>query len=730
MHAPLDKEFAGSGLEFLAGEGEMRRRIRDFDWTKTELGHPAGWPKGLRTALEIMLNCGAPAYIAWGPRFIQFYNDDYISILGERKHPQALGATTSATWSEIWDFVECAFSGVLASRRPLAMANELLPMWRNGYLEECYFSFSYSALLDDDGRASGILAVTWETTAEFVSYRRANTLRMLAQGLSEAREMAGIRSAFEKTVLANPEDLPFGLWYEVRPSRSGLDLVAAAGVERGSALCPELIDSQQGSLYGGLMSIATPVVQSLPFPPEMLRWERPERPLATPEVLMCKPLCYSNYQHPDSYVVLAVNPMRPNDASQQDFLQMIRMHLEHAVRRVSRVEVERREYEHQFHSIMSAIPFLVWLSDPDGRCTFVNQAWEGLTGMTPDQAMGTGWTEAFHPDDRGAIPGMITSRRQDALNLEYRLRDSRGQYRWMLDKVTPRYGLHGEFLGYTGTAIDITERKEAEQRMLASQTELRTLYDQLQTARDEERCALAREVHDQLGQILSATKIDIKLLEERVRSDHACLSQEDIVTELYSASLNLEKAIGVVRRLATELRPPELESQGLATAIHWHALDFERRTRIRCNVALGACTPQISEAGAVALFRIFQESLTNILRHAKATEVWISLELRAGRALLRVRDNGVGIRKECARSARSVGLKGMRERALLAGGRLVVGALQPCGTLVAARIPLVQGGIASGFATPAILQTMDIITEARKLVPGAARKPSRKATKQ
>jgi PAS domain S-box-containing protein len=700
VQTPADKTITDPSLRFLAGEGEMRRRIREFEWSKTELGDPTGWSNGLKIALTMMLNCGAPAYLAWGPRFIQFYNDAYIALLGQKKHPLALGITTAETWNEIWDFVGPAFNGIMASGCPLAETDKRLPMQRNGYLEECYFTFSYSPLLDDDYRVNGVLVQAWETTSEFVSNRRANVVRMLVQGLSEATDMSGIRTAFEQTVRENRQDLPFGLWYEIRASRSGLDLVTAAGIERGSALSPECVDLQHGSYYSGLMNVDTPVLHSCLLPPGLLRLEPAEALLADPQYMMVKPLCYSTYQHPNGYVVLAVNPMRPNDAAQRDFLQLIRMHLENAMRRVNAAELERRELEHQFESIMAVLPCLVWMCDADGSCTFVNQTWIEFTGIAPAQAMGTGWAAALHSDDLDNILRLHTSRGRTTLTMEYRLRDANGEYRWVLDKATPRYGIHGEFLGYTGTCIDITDRKQAEQRIIASQTELRSLYERLQQVRAEERCALAREVHDQLGQILSAAKIDIKLLEEGVRSGDTPLSRDNIVTELRSASSTLESAIQVVRRLATELRPPELESQGLSAAIQWHALDFERRTRIRCKVALESDMPQLNDASEVALLRIFQESMTNILRHAEATEVCISLGCRGDRVLLRVRDNGVGISRQSARSGRAMGLKGMRERAAIAGGRLVVGPLSPGGTLVAASLPLVEGNSGAGYAMP------------------------------
>jgi signal transduction histidine kinase len=251
--------------------------------------------------------------------------------------------------------------------------------------------------------------------------------------------------------------------------------------------------------------------------------------------------------------------------------------------------------------------------------------------------------------------------------------------------------MNGEFLGYIGTGIDITDRKAAEQEISCSQKELRILYDRLQSAREEERIALAREVHDQLGQTLSAAKIDIKLLEEDVRSPDAPLSRQKIAAELGSASHSIETAIQSVRRIATELRPPELDDHGLGAAIEWHAADIERRTRIKCSVMVAAAMPQVTGIIAITVFRIFQEAMTNVLRHAQASQVWITLDRHADAIRLRVRDNGTGIAPARERSARSLGIKGMRERAALVGGKLVIGRLRPRGTLVAVRVPLGKG---------------------------------------
>jgi signal transduction histidine kinase len=253
---------------------------------------------------------------------------------------------------------------------------------------------------------------------------------------------------------------------------------------------------------------------------------------------------------------------------------------------------------------------------------------------------------------------------------------------------------------------DITERKQAERMLvdakaeLARRVEARTeelrqangllnvLYLRLQTVREEERTALAREVHDQLGQTLSAAKIDLKLLEDDLRLHGAALAGATIITELQSACATLDRAMQLVREIATELRAPELDGQGLYAAIDWHARDFERRTRIAIHLELAAGLEQPARPVAEALLRILREAMTNVLRHANAANVWVSIERRAGALLLRVRDDGAGIARRRAPTHRSLGITGMRERAALAGGRLTVGPARQQGTLVSALIPM------------------------------------------
>lgn len=692
MTQTTDPHREAPSLQFLSGSGEMRKRISEFDWSGTELGHPVNWPATLKIAVSIMLDCASPAYIAWGPRFIQLYNDAYIPIFGEHNHPEALGRTTPETWHEIWDFVGAQFNKVMTSGQAVCRENEKMLMLRNGFLEECYFSFSYSPLTDENGIVRGVLALPWETTSKVIANRRTETVRSLVQRLSNAGDIKGIWCAFEQTVLENEPDLAFGLWYATIQGGSGLELVASAGMPVGSRMAPETLVQGVASCYAELPNITTLMTTTHALHADGMPWEQLLGPERRSRYVSFLPLCYTNYLRPEGYLVLGQNSTRPSDAAYAGFIREIGNQIENAMRRVQKKELEAREMEHHYSTVLAVLPCMVWISDATNNCIFVNKTWLDFTASSFGDSMGTAWLMHVHPEDVDTVIEDRQARsRLTRTNLEYRLRHASGEYRWVLNQIIPRFSVSGDFAGHIGICLDITERKNAEEAIQASQFELRTLYERLEVVRKEERCHLAREVHDQLGQIMSAAKIDIKLLEEDFKLPVAKISRRKVIRELHAAGQTIEKAIQVIRELAMELRPPELE-EGLAAAIDWHVRDFERRTKIPCMLRVPSDICELPEATAIALFRIFQESMTNILRHAKASRIWICLECRSSDIRLRVMDDGIGIPLASLRSARSIGLRGMRERAALVGGKLLMGQLPQAGTLVTAMLPASTNG--------------------------------------
>jgi signal transduction histidine kinase len=221
-------------------------------------------------------------------------------------------------------------------------------------------------------------------------------------------------------------------------------------------------------------------------------------------------------------------------------------------------------------------------------------------------------------------------------------------------------------------------------RLQHSFEQLRELANRLQTVREEERRRIAREIHDDLGQALTAIKIGVSSLLADSREGRAS-------SERAEATLNLiNQAISSVRKIATELRPAILDDLGLVAAIEWAAEEFEVRTETRCRLSLPANPLRIDQDCATAVFRIFQEILTNVSRHSNAMQVDVRLSIENEYLELEVQDNGIGADQERLSAPQSLGIMGMRERALLLRGEFSISGKPNQGTLVRVRIPLVQ----------------------------------------
>ncbi len=253
-----------------------------------------------------------------------------------------------------------------------------------------------------------------------------------------------------------------------------------------------------------------------------------------------------------------------------------------------------------------------------------------------------------------------------------------------------------EFLGTNRAAREaerllttIRERAEIESTLRQQRNELRRSRDQLraltarlQSVREEERTRVAREIHDELGQELTAIKIELSTLSQDVPAD----KKEKSVSTLKL----VDETIQSVRRISAELRPAVLDALGLVAAVEWAAKEFEARTRTKCQLDLPQHDDVIDQERATALFRILQETLTNVARHANATEVNIRLARENGDLSLEVRDNGKGVNDEQLSAASSLGVLGMRERVLMLGGELTITGAPGKGTTVRVRIPRSQ----------------------------------------
>lgn len=233
-------------------------------------------------------------------------------------------------------------------------------------------------------------------------------------------------------------------------------------------------------------------------------------------------------------------------------------------------------------------------------------------------------------------------------------------------------------------AADRTQRQRAEEKLRRSLEQLRALTNYLQYVREEERTRIAREVHDELGQALTGLKLDLSWLSSRLGKKGTKTEQAKAKTMVE----HIDTTIQTVRRIATELRPGILDGLGLVAAIEWQANEFHSRTGIPCAVSSNLHDAQWDQDFSTVFFRIFQETLTNIIRHAQATRVEVTLAEQDGQLMLTVSDNGRGISEEEISNTRSIGIVGMRERAMLIGGDVTLQGAPGKGTTVTARAPL------------------------------------------
>jgi two-component system sensor kinase len=246
----------------------------------------------------------------------------------------------------------------------------------------------------------------------------------------------------------------------------------------------------------------------------------------------------------------------------------------------------------------------------------------------------------------------------------------------------------GEAKLFTAILRDISERKAAEEALCRSEEQLRALAARLQQAREEEAVRIARELHDQLGRCLTAIKMDVAGIERGLTGGAAEGNFQALSERTKRMSQTLDETVYTVRRISAELRPGVLDDLGLAAAIEWQARDFEARSGVSCVIRVLEEDLRLSRDQSTALFRIFQESLTNVARHAQATKVWVNLSEEEDAVVLEVEDNGVGISPGLIAERRSLGLLGMRERVAVFGGAIELSGVPGQGTAVAVRMPV------------------------------------------
>lgn len=321
----------------------------------------------------------------------------------------------------------------------------------------------------------------------------------------------------------------------------------------------------------------------------------------------------------------------------------------------------------------------------NGKFVFVNDRFAKIHGYKPEELLGKNHLILAHPDDRKSMREIALKRLNGkTVPQRYEARRLRkdGEIIWcemMANKIqyqgTP---------AIMGNVINITKRKLADEAIKKSEKQLRNLTAYLQKIAEIERTNISREIHDELGQTLTVLKLEASWLKRKAYDN-----KEAMLNKRIEAILKLtDNTISTVKKISSDLRPSILDDLGLAAANEWQAEDFERHTGIRCSITISPENISLDRDRNTAIFRIFQETLTNIARHAKASKVTVSLKKKNGFVELKIRDNGRGITDEELNHPKSLGLMGMRERAKIFGGDFIIKGVRGKGTKVTVTIPI------------------------------------------
>ena len=347
----------------------------------------------------------------------------------------------------------------------------------------------------------------------------------------------------------------------------------------------------------------------------------------------------------------------------------------------------RPTFQLDLSDILDSLPSYVMLVDEDHRILQANTSVRSALGMDPEAIIGQYCPKVIHGLDRPWYACPLEEAASNGQAVEREAFD-RGSGAWFRSAIYPtgKCTLDGKKIFFHMVA-DVTARKQVEEQLRTSQEELRNLSAHLESVRETERTNMARQVHDELGQILTALNIDLSWLNKRLPPD-----QEALVQKVASMRSSLDSAIQTVKRVALELRPGILDDLGLAAAIEWQGQDFEKRTEILFQFKASGAKLPLSRDRSTALFRIFQEALTNVARHAKATKVTVLLNQSLRKVRLEIEDNGKGIEDKDVSSPTALGLIGIKERIRALGGKVKITGVQGKSTTVAVTIPVPPEG--------------------------------------
>jgi PAS domain S-box-containing protein len=337
-----------------------------------------------------------------------------------------------------------------------------------------------------------------------------------------------------------------------------------------------------------------------------------------------------------------------------------------------------RESESRFRTLAECAPVVVWMTDENVSCTYISRYWREFTGREPQEDLGYKWVEALHPDDRDrATRDLISaSRSGQPCRGEYRVKRADGEYGWLSDHGVPFFHADGTYAGHIGTCIDITEHKNRVTTGFRVQ-------DNLMLGQEAERKRVARELHDGVGQRIALLAMALREMEGLVPTSSTALEEK-----LRGAEEEVGRIASDLHRLSHNLHPSTVSHLGLVPALRRLCKEFSEQMNISVEFVAAADCEGMSEETALALFRVGQECLANIVKHSRSREARVLLMEHAAEVRLTIADSGVGFDVAEVHSNPGLGLVSIHERARMLGADLEIRSSPSRGTQVELRMPL------------------------------------------
>ena len=415
-------------FSFLKGGGEMGRLMRNKDWSESTVGTPDSWPQSLRTTLGIILNSKFPMFLWWGSELICFYNDAYRPSLGQNgKHPSILGMPAQKAWPEIWDIIKPLIDQVLAGGEATWMEDQLIPIFRNGKIEDVYWTFSYSPVNDESGYVSGVLVTCTETTENVTIRHKLEESKSQLEFAIEAARLGtwDLNPANGKFISNNRLKDWFGLPHEAEIElQHAIYAIAEKDRQRVINAIQKALDYSSGGHYEIEYTIIHPITKK-------------------ETIVHAKGKAWFN----------AENIACRFNGTTEDVTEAV----------MARRKIE--ESEQKFRLLADSMAQHIWTADTKGNLNYYNHSVFNYSGLTLEEISKDGLIQIVHPDDKeGHLKSWMNSVKtgEDFL-FEHRFRRHDGEYRWQLSRAVPQFDDNGNIQMWVGTSTDIHDIKKNEQ---------------------------------------------------------------------------------------------------------------------------------------------------------------------------------------------------------------------------------------------------------------------------